>query len=115
MTSDILCLNPSNAELMLIGLIYSSRKVLIYNYISVKLDFTSTYTFTKNSSVHDLIVVFDPQPQFHRSYHPSLASRIFVVHDLRRIRAILDLKTSPAIATFVLAKQNYFNSLFLNK
>src|SRR6218665_2478665 len=58
MTSNLLCLNPSKTEFILIGLREQLKKIQDSS-ISLNLDPASTHTFTPNSPVRNLGVIFD--------------------------------------------------------
>src|SRR6218665_4019908 len=114
MISNLLCLNPSKSEFILIGL-RDQLKEIPDPSISINLDSALTHTFTPTSPVRNLGVIFDQNLSF--SDHITQLSRSCFVHirDLRRIRPMLDLKTASTIATSIVhAKLDYCNSLFLN-
>src|SRR6218665_527566 len=114
MTSNLLCLNPSKTEFILIGLREQLKKIPDPS-ISINLDSASTHTFTPSSPVRNLSVIFDQNLSF--SDHITHLSRSCFMHirDLRRSRPMLDLKTASTIATSIVhAKLDYCNSLFLN-
>ena len=114
MTSNMLCLNPSKTEFILIGLREQLKKIPDPS-ISLDLDSVSTHTFIANSPVRNLGVTFDQNLSF--SDHITHLSRSCFMHirDLRRIRPMLDFKTASTIATSIVhAKLDYCNSLFLN-
>src|SRR6218665_3250702 len=113
-TSNLLCLNPSKTECILIGLRDQLKKIPDPS-ISLNLDSASTHTFTPTSLVRNLGVIFDQNLTF--LDHITQLSRSCFMHirDLRRIRPMLDLKTASTIATSIVhAKLDYCNSLFLN-
>src|SRR6218665_3855513 len=113
-TSNLLCLNPSKTECILIGLRDQLKKIPDPS-ISLNLDSASTHTFTPTSPVRNLGVIYDQNFSF--SDHITQLSRSCFMHirDLRRIRPILDLKTASTIATSIVhAKLDHCNSLFLN-
>src|SRR5688572_26654780 len=58
MTSNMLCLNPSKTEFILIGLREQLKKIPDAS-ISLDLDSVSTHTFIANSPVRNLGVTFD--------------------------------------------------------
>src|SRR6218665_58621 len=112
--SNLLCLNPSKTEFILIGIGDELKKIPDPS-ISLNLDSASTHTFTPTSPVRSLGVIFDQNLCF--SDHITQLSRSWFMHirDLRRIRPMLDLKTASTIATSIVhAKLDYCNSLFLN-
>src|SRR6218665_391978 len=107
MTSNLLCLNPSKPEIILIGLRDQLKKIRDPS-ISLSLDSVSTHAFTPTSPVRKLGVIFDPNLSF--SDHITQLSRSCFMHirDLRRIRPMLDLKTASTIATSIVhAKLDY--------
>src|SRR6218665_934168 len=111
-TSNLICLNPSKTEFILIGLREQLKKI---PDPSISLNSTSTHTFTPTSPVRNLGVIFDQNLSF--SDHITHLSRSCFMHicDLRRICPMLDLKTASTIATSIIhAKLHYCNSLFLN-
>src|SRR6218665_1245110 len=110
MSSNLLCLNPSKTEFIIISISAQIKKIpdpsihLSYN--------TSSTTFTSDSPVRNLGVTFDPHLSF--PCHISNLSRSCFMHirDLRRIRPMLD---SCTIATSIVqSKLDYCSSLFLN-
>src|SRR6218665_150067 len=114
MTSNLLCLNPSKTEFLLIGLRDQLKKIPDPS-ISLNPDSALTHTFTPTSPVRNVGVIFDQNLSF--SDHITQLSRSCFMHirDLRRIRPMLDLKTASTIATSIVhAKLDYCNSLFLN-
>src|SRR6218665_2045926 len=113
MSSNLLRLNPSKTEFIIIGLPAQIKKIpdptihLSYN--------SSPTTFTSDAPVRNLGVTFDPHLSF--SNHISNLSRSCCMHirDLRRIRPMLDSKTASTIATSIVhSKLDYCNSLFFN-
>jgi hypothetical protein len=113
MSSNLLCLNPSKTEFIILGLPDQIKKIpdpsihLLTN--------SSSHSFTSDSPVRNLGVIFDPHLSF--ANHISNLSRSCFMHirDLRRIRPMLDLKTASTIATSIVhSKLDYCNSLFLN-
>src|SRR6218665_566335 len=100
MTSNLLCLNPSKIEFIVIGLGEQPKKITDPS-ISLNLDSASTHTFTPTSTVQNLGVIFDQNLIF--SDHITHLSHSCFMHfpdicDLRRIRPMLDLKTASTIA-----------------
>ena len=77
MTSNLLCVNPSKTEFMLIGL--RELKKIPNPSISLNLDSTSTHTFTPTSPVRNLGIIFDQNLNFsdHITHLPALASATF--------------------------------------
>src|SRR6218665_264299 len=107
MSSNLLRLNPSKTEFIIIGLPAQIKKI---PDPSIHLsDNSSSTSFT---SVRNLGVTFDPHLSF--SNHISNLSRSCFIHirDLRRIRPMLDFKTASTIATSIVhSKLDYCNSL----
>src|SRR5688572_17393344 len=104
MTSNMLCLNPSKTEFILIGLREQLKKIPDPS-ISLDLDSVSTHTFIANSPVRNLGVTFDQNLSF--SDHITHLSRSCFMHirDLRRIRPMLDFKTRSEEHTSELQSQ----------
>src|SRR6218665_1404 len=75
MTSNLLRLNSSKIEFILMGL-NEQLKTIPDTSISFNLDSTSTHTFTSNSSVSNLGVIFDQNLSF--SDHITHLSRFFL-------------------------------------
>src|SRR6218665_2354089 len=113
MSSNLLRLNPSKTEFIIIGLPAQIKKI---PDPSIHLSDTSFSTsFTSDAPVRNLGVTFDPHLSF--SNHISNLSRSCFMHirDPRRIRPMLDFKTAPPIApSIVHSKLDYCNSLFLS-
>src|SRR6218665_946635 len=113
MSSNLLCLNPSKTEFIIIGLPAQIKKI---PDSSIRLsNNSSSTTFISDAPVRNLGVTFDPRLSF--SNHISNLSRSCFMHirDLRRIRPMLDFKTASTIAiSIVHSKLDYCNSLFLN-
>src|SRR6218665_3167517 len=97
MTSNLLCLNPSKTDFLLIGRRGQLKKIPDPS-ISLNPDSASTHTFTPTSPVRNLCVIFDQNLSF--SDHITQLSRSCFMHirDLRRILLMLDLKTASTIA-----------------
>src|SRR6218665_951404 len=96
MSSNLLHLNPSKTEFIIIGLSAQIKKI---PDLSIHLsDNSSSTTFTSDAPVHNLSVTFDPHLSF--SNHLTNLSRSCFMHirDLRRIRPMLDSKTASTIA-----------------
>ena len=98
MTSNLRCLNPSKTKFILIGLRDQLKKIPDPSTF-LSLDSALTHTFTPTSPVRNLAVIFDQS----FSDHITQLSRSCFMHirDLRRIRPVLDLKTSSTIATYI--------------
>src|SRR6218665_3520417 len=116
MTLNLLCLNPSKTEFILIGLREQLKKIADPS-ISFNLDSASTHTFTPNSPVRNLGVICDQNFSFSNQKTQLSRSCFMYIRNLRRIHPMLDLKSAPIIATstrIVRAKLEYCNSLFLS-
>src|SRR6218665_1293632 len=113
MSSNLLRLNPSKTEFLIIGLPAQIKKI---PDPSIHLsDNSSSTSFTSDAPVHNLGVTFDPHLSF--SNHISNLSRSCFMHirDLHHIRPMLDFKTASTIATSIVhSKLDYCNSLFLS-
>src|SRR6218665_512599 len=113
-TSNLLCLNPSKTECILIGLRDQLKKIPDPS-ISLNPDSASTHTFTPTSLVRNFGVIFDQNLIFSDHITQLSLSCFMHIRDLRRIRPMLDLKTASTIATSIVhAKLDCCNSLFLN-
>jgi len=113
-TSNFLCLNPSITEFILIGL-WEQLKKIPDPSISLNLNSASTHTFTPNSPVRNLGLIFDQNLSFSDYITHLFRSCFMHIRDLRRIRSMLDLRSASTIATpIVHAKLDYCNSFFLN-
>src|SRR6218665_2908689 len=113
MSSNLLRLNPTKTEFIIIGLPAQIKKI---PDPSIHLsDNSSSTSFTSDTFVRNLGVTFNPHLSF--SNQISNLSRFCFMHirDLRRIRPMLDFKTASTIAiSIVHSKLDYCNSLFLS-
>src|SRR6218665_1137882 len=110
MTTNLLCLNPSKTEFLIIGLREQLSKLTYFSDLSPT-DLTSPAPYT--SPVRNCGVIFDRNLTF--ADHIIKLSQICYMHirDLRRLRPILDYKTACTIATSIVhSKLDYRNSLF---
>lgn len=110
MSANLLTLNPSKTEFLLIGLKQQLSKIS-----SPSLTLNSTTTILPSPSARNLGMIFDQHLSF--SDQISSLSRICFSHirDLRRIRPVLDHKTAITIATSIVhSKLDYCNSLYYN-
>src|SRR5664279_1624890 len=110
MSSNLLSLNQSKTEFLLIGLPQQLSK--LSNPI---LAMPSNVSITPTSTARNLGVIFDSTLSM--SNHISAISKSCFCHirDLRRIRSTLDLTTAKTIATSLIhSRLDYCNSLFLN-
>ena len=110
MSSNLLSLNQSKTEFLLIGLPTQLSKIS-----DPALLMPSNAVITPTSSARNLGVIFDSTLSM--SDHISAVSKscFLSIRDLRRIRNTLDLTTAHTIATSLIhSKLDYCNSLFLN-
>ena len=109
MTGNLLSLNPSKTEFMLIGLSQQTTKTFNPS-LSLPSNHPITLTDSAPTSVSSQIQI----SLFLQISSLSSACK-YHIRDLRRIRHTLDLKTASVIATsLVHSKLDYCNSLYLN-
>ena len=110
MTAHLLCLNPSKTEFMLIGHPQQISKIS-----NPSRSLPSNHHITPTDSACNLGFIYDSSLTFaNQISFPSSACN-YHIHDLRRIRHTLDLKTASVITTsLVHSKFDYCNSLYLN-
>src|SRR6218665_1116925 len=108
MTTNLLCLNPSKTEFLIIGLREQLSK-LTYSSDLVPQDLTSPELYT--SSVRNLGVTFDKNLTF--ADHITKLSQTCYMHirDLRRLRPILDYKTACTIDTSIVHSSSIIATL----
>ena len=110
MSANLLMLNPSETEFLLIGLPKQLSKIE-----NPSLSMTPTVTLSPVSSARNLGVLFDSNLSLSDHISSIIKSCLFHVRDLRRLRPILDQTTARNIATALIhSKLDYCNSLFLN-
>ena len=110
MASNMLSLNPSKTEFLVIG---SPGQLSKLN--SPTLLLSSETVVAPASSARNLGVIFDSHLSFRDHISSLVKSCFFHIRDLRRIRPYLDTNTAALIATsLVQSKLDYCNSLFLN-
>jgi hypothetical protein len=110
MSANLLMLNPSKTEFLLIGLPKQLSKIE-----NPSLSMTPTVTLSPVSSARNLGVLFDSNLSLSDHISSIIKSCLFHVRDLRRLRPILDQTTARNIATALIhSKLDYCNSLFLN-
>src|SRR6218665_829541 len=114
MTTNLLCLNPSKTEFLIIGLREQLSK-LTYSSDLVPEDLTSRELYT--SPVRNLGVIFDKKNLTFADHITKLSQTYYMhIRDLRRLRPILDYKTACThctIATSIVhSKLDYCNPLF---
>ena len=110
MSANLLSLNQSKTEFLLIGLPKQLSKVS-----DPTLLMPSNVTITPADTARNLGVIFDSSLTM--SDHISSVSKscFLSIRDLRRIRNTLDLRTAQTIASSLIhSKLDYCNSLFLN-
>ena len=110
MSANLLSLNQSKTEFLLIGLPKQISKIS-----DPTLLMPSNVSITPTDSARNLGVIFDSSLTF--SEHISSVSKacFLSIRDLRRIRNTLDHSTAQIIATSLIhSKVDYCNSLFLN-
>ena len=90
MTANLISLNPSKTEFML-----QCLPQQIFKISNPSLSLPSNHPITSTDSTRNLGFIFDSSLTFSKqiSYLPSACN--YHIHDLRRIRHTLDLKTSP--------------------
>ena len=110
MTANLLSLNPSKTEFMLIGLPQQISKI---SYPSLSLP--SNHPIASTDSAHNLGIIFDSSLTFSQQISSLFSACNYYICDLYRIRHTLGLKTASVIATsLVHSKLDYCNSLYLN-
>src|SRR5258706_110008 len=110
MSSNLLALNQSKTEFLLMGLPKQLSKIT-----HPILQMSADISVSSVSSARNLGIIFDSTLSM--SDHISYISKscFSLVRDLRRIRCTLDLNTAKLIATsLVHSRLDYCNSLFLN-
>jgi len=99
MTANLLTLNSSKTEFLLIGL-------------SVQLAKISNSSVTTTHSARHLGFIFDEQPPFSDQISSVSKSCYYHIHQLYCIRPYLDTRTASTIATSIIhSKLDYCNSL----
>ena len=110
MTANLLSLNPSKTEFMLIGLPQQISKIS-----NPSLSLPSNHPTTSTDSARNLGFIFESSLTFSKQISSLSSACNYYIHDLCRIRHTLDLKTACVIATsLVHSKLDYCNSLYLN-
>ena len=110
MTANLLSLNPSKTEFMLIGLPQHMSKIS-----NPSLSLPSNHPITPTDSVRNFGFIFDSSLTFSKQISSLSSACNYHIRDLRRIRHTLDLKSASVIATsLVHSKLDYCNSLYLN-
>ena len=110
MTANLLSLNPSKTEFMLIGLSQQISKIS-----NPSLFLLSNHPITPTDSACNLGFIFNSSLTLFKQISSLSSACNYHICDLHRIRHTLDLKTASVIATsLVHSKLDYCNSLYLN-
>ena len=110
MTVNLLSLNPSKTEFMLIGLPQQISKIS-----NPSLSLPSNHPTTPTDSARNLGFIFHSSLTFSTQISSLSSACNYHVRDLRRIRHTLDHKTASVITTsLVHSKLDYCISLYLN-
>jgi hypothetical protein len=110
MSANLLSLNQSKTEFLLIGLPKQLSKVS-----DAALLMPSNVTITPSDSARNLGIIFDSSLTMSDHISSVTKSCFLSIRDLRRIRNTLDFTTAKTIATSLIhTKVDYCNSLFLN-
>ena len=110
MTANLLSVNPYKTEFMLIGHPQQISKIS-----NPSLSLPSNHPITHTDSARNLGFIFNSSLTFLKQISFLFSTCNYHIHDLRRIRHTLDLKTAFAIATSLEhSKLDYCNSLYLN-
>ena len=110
MTANLLSLNPSKTEFMLIDLPQQISQIS-----NPSLSLPSNHPITPTDSARKLSFIFDSSVTFSKQISSLSSACNYHIHDLRCIRHTFDLKTASVIATsLVHSKLDYCNSLYLN-
>jgi hypothetical protein len=109
MSANLLTLNPSKTEFLLIGLPKQLAKIS-----NPSLSPTPTTTILPSLSARNLGFIFDANLTFSDQITSLSRSCFLHIRDLRRIRPSINHKTAATIATsLVHSKLDYCNSLYL--
>jgi hypothetical protein len=109
MSSNMLALNPSKTEFLLIGTTQQLQKVT-----NNTLQLTPDTVLTPAKYAKNLGVIFDSNMSYHDHISAITKSCFLHIRDLRRIRPCLDYTTAANIATaLVQSKLDYCNSLYI--
>jgi hypothetical protein len=110
MSSNLLALNPSKTEFLVIGTSQQTSKLP-----NTELTLTPETSIPPTSSARNLGFIFDSHLTYHDQISALSKSCFFHIRDLRRIRPCLDYHTAANIAaSLVHSKLDYCNSLYLN-
>jgi hypothetical protein len=109
MSANLLVLNPTKTEFLLIGTPHQLSKL-----DSHSLTLTSELSLTPVPSARNLGFIVDSNLSYHHQISALSKACFYHIRDLRRIRPHLDLETASTIATaLVHSKLDYCNSLYL--
>jgi len=111
MSANLLSINQSKTEFLLIGLPKQLAKVSDPNLLM-----PSNVTITSSDTARILGVIFDSSLTVYDHISSISKSCFLSIRDLRRIRNTINLTTAKTIATSLLihSKVDYCNSLYLN-
>src|SRR5258706_233923 len=110
MSANLLSLNPTKTEFLVIGLPQQLAKL---NNPTITIQ--SNTTLAPVAKARNLGIIFDNQLGFAQQISALVSSCNYHIRDLRRVRMTLNLKTARMIATSLLqSKLDYCNSLYLN-
>jgi hypothetical protein len=110
MSANLLALNPSKTEFMVIG---NPQQLSKLHNPQLALD--GNTTIVPVLKARNLGVIMDNNLSLHNQITALSQSCFFHIRDLRRIRNTLDFKTASTIATaLVHSKLDYCNSLYFN-
>ena len=110
MSSNLLCLNQSKSEFLVVGLQKQLSK--LNNPLLHMPDNTALLPV---ESARNLGVIFDSHLTFSQQLSSLTKSCYYHIRDLNRIRNCLDLESAKTVATsFIHSKLDYCNSLYLN-
>ena len=110
MSSNLLSLNPSKTEFMVIGLSQQLSKIS-----NPSLTLSEDSPITPTISARNLGFIFDNHLSFSNQISSLSSACHYHIRDLRRIRPTLDSTTASTIATsLVQSKLDYCNSLYVN-
>ena len=108
MTSNLLSLNPSKTEFLLIGLRQQLAKIP-----EPSLTLSDSTIVSPASSARNLGFIIDPHLNFTDQVSSVTRSCFYHIRDLRRIRPFIDFETARIIGTsLVHSKLDYCNSLY---
>jgi len=109
MSANLLALNPTKTEFLLIG-----RPQQLSKLTSHSLSLTSDVSLTPVHFARNLGFIVDSNLSYHNQISALSKACFYHIRDLRRIRPYLDLETASTIATaLVHSKLDYCNSLYL--